>query len=95
MFIDRSMPRSIPIQNIVGNLLAFMPLSFYLPYFFHKMLDIKRFIITVSGLIITVELLQFILKVGSLDIDDFILNIIGALIGFIICTHKPVNNLMK
>jgi len=94
MFIDRSMPRSIPIQNIVGNLLAFMPLGFYLPYFSHKMLDIKRFAITVSGLIIIIELLQFILRVGSMDIDDFILNIIGALIGFVICTHKPVSKLL-
>jgi len=92
---DRSMTRNIPIQNIVGNLLAFMPLGFYLPFFFKKMAEFKKFAITVSGLIILVELFQFILRVGSLDIDDYILNIIGAIIGFAICTHRPVSHLLK
>ena len=92
---DRSMTRNIPIQNLVGNLLAFMPLGFYLPFFIKKMATLKRFAITVSGLIIAVELTQFLLRVGSMDIDDFILNFIGALIGFAICTHRPVSYLLR
>ena len=92
--VDGSMNRYIPIQNIVGNLLAFMPLGFYFPFFIKKMAELKKFAITVSGLIIAVELMQFILRVGSLDIDDFILNLVGALIGFAICTHRPVSYLL-
>ena len=93
--VDGSMNRYIPIQNIVGNLLAFMPLGFYLPFFIKKMAELKIFAITVSGLIIAVELMQFILRVGSLDIDDYILNLIGTLIGFAICTHRPVSYLLR
>jgi len=93
-FADGSMSRNIPIQNIVGNLLAFMPMGFYLPFFNKKMAKLKMFAITVSGLIIFVELMQFLLRVGSLDIDDFILNLIGALIAFVICTHRPVSRLL-
>ena len=92
---DGSMNRYIPIENIVGNLLAFMPMGFYLPFFSKKMAEFKMFAITVSGLIISVELMQLILRVGSLDIDDFILNLVGALIGFAICTHRPFRNLQK
>ena len=92
---DGSMDRYIPIQNIVGNILAFMPLGFYLPFFLKKMAEFKRFAITVSGLILFVELAQFIFRVGSLDIDDFILNLAGALIGLMICTHKPVCRLLE
>ena len=92
---DRSMNRNIPIQNIVGNLIVFMPLGFYLPFFIKKMAELKRFAITVSGLIVSVELAQFILRVGSLDIDDFILNLIGALVAFAVCTHRPVSYLLR
>ena len=92
---DGSMNRYIPIENIVGNLLVFMPLGFYLPFLNKKMAEFKLFAITVSGLIISVELMQFALRVGNLDIDDFILNLIGALIGFAICTHRPLSNLQK
>jgi len=92
---DGSMNRYIPMQNIVGNLLAFMPMGFFLPFFNKKMAELKKFAITVSGLIILVELIQFILRVGSLDVDDFILNLFGALIGFSICTHRPVSYLLR
>ena len=93
--VDGSMNRYIPIQNIVGNLLIFMPMGFYLPFFNKKMAKFTMFAITVSGWIISVEWMQFILRVGSLDIDDFILNLVGALIGFAICTHRPLCNLHK
>jgi len=92
---DGSMNRYIPIQNIVGNLLAFMPMGFYLPFFNKRMAKLKMFGLTLSGLIVSVELMQFILRVGNLDIDDFILNLVGALIGFAICTHRPLSNLQK
>ena len=91
--IDGSMNRKIPIENIVGNLLAFMPLGFYLPFLIKKMTKLKIYVIAVSGLIISVELMQYILRVGSLDVDDFILNMAGALIGFAICTHSPISNM--
>ena len=94
-FVDRSMSRGIPLQNLVGNVLAFMPLGFFLPFFSKKMAALKRFVITVSVLIVSVELAQFIFQMGSMDIDDFILNLAGALIGFAICTHRPVNKLLE
>ena len=93
--IDGSMNRKIPIENIVGNLLAFMPLGFYLPFLIKKMTKLKIYVISVSGLIAAVELTQYIIRVGSMDIDDFILNLVGACIGFSIFTHKPISNMLN
>ena len=38
---DGSMNRYIPIENIVGNLLVFMPMGFYLPFFNKKWLSLR------------------------------------------------------
>jgi glycopeptide antibiotics resistance protein len=45
--------------------------------------------------IIIIEIVQISTKSGSLDIDDFILNFVGALIGFIIFTRSPIRVLLK
>ena len=90
---DRSMSRSIPIQNLAGNFFLLMPTGFYLPFFNKKMAELKNFAIAVSGAIIAVELAQYIFRIGSLDIDDYILNMAGALIGFLICKHTPARRL--
>ena len=93
--VDGSLNRYIPIWNIIGNIIILMPLGFYLPFLIKKMAILKNFAITVSGMIISIELLQFIFRVGSLDIDDFILNLVGALISFVIFTHRPASLLLK
>jgi glycopeptide antibiotics resistance protein len=36
---------------------------------------------------------QLITLKGSLDIDDFILNLFGALVGVIICKNTPICSL--
>ncbi|MBQ7714328.1 MAG: VanZ family protein [Clostridia bacterium] len=70
------------ITNIAGNLAAFAPTAFFLPALFKKCRKFGFFFLTVSALIVAIEALQFFLKVGSMDIDDYILNIIGASAAF-------------
>ncbi|MEI2467971.1 VanZ family protein [Niallia taxi] len=41
-------------------------------------------------LLFLIELIQVITRLGSFDIDDFILNMFGALMGFCICNTKVV-----
>ena len=70
--------------DIVGNILAFMPLGFFSPILFRR----KRYFIIVvfiSGFVsLTVEILQYSLVVGNFDVDDIILNTLGGFIGYII-----------
>lgn len=67
------------IENIFGNLLAFMPMAFFTPCLWKKA-DKWYFVLAiVLCSILAVELLQFICLTGSSDIDDVILNAAGAM----------------
>ena len=64
--------------NVIGNFIAFMPLGFFVPYFFKTFRKQFYFLIFIIALIILVELLQLIFMTGVCDIDDLILNVSGA-----------------
>ena len=72
---------SIVIVNLVTNLLLFAPMGFFIPLLFkNRITNIKQFIILIIILSLFVEILQFITYSGSTDIEDIILNTIGAII---------------
>lgn len=77
-----SMNRSIPIQNLLGNLLLFLPMGVYLPLLFAGMRSFRRTIVTILGVLMGIELLQMFTRLGSFDIDDLILNMAGAMLGY-------------
>ena len=69
------------IINIFGNLLVFVPLE----YFLIELFKVKKFYVNFIlsfGIILLVEIIQYIFKVGVFDIDDLILNSLGFLIGY-------------
>lgn len=77
-------------SNIFGNVIGFLPWGFILPIIFRRM-D-RVFLIFLSGFLLslTVEVIQLISKVGCFDVDDLILNTLGAVLGyvfFVICDH--------
>ena len=69
-------------DNLWGNLAVFMPAGVFFPALWKKQRSFKVFAITIAAVIIGVEADQFLTMRGSCDIDDFILNISGAFIGF-------------
>jgi glycopeptide antibiotics resistance protein len=76
--------QDIWITNLFGNVLAFLPLGFFLPLLFIR---INGFWKTLGAVFITtasVEIIQFMTKVGSFDIDDIILNTLGGALGYLI-----------
>ena len=78
--------------NIIGNVLAFMPYGLFLPLIFKKMKKYYKFLITMVFIVIVIELLQFITMSGACDIDDLILNVLGASIIYFIAKIKCINN---
>ena len=71
------------IINIFGNLFVFMPLD----YFLIELFNIKKFSINFIlsfGIILLIELFQYILKVGVFDIDDIILCTLGMMTFYMI-----------
>lgn len=87
--------RGSAIRNLVGNVLLLMPLGFYLPFFVPKAARLKTYAPVAAILIIFIEVVQLVTKTGSLDVDDFILNFAGALIGFLLCMHTPLRGLFN
>lgn len=72
------------LRNILGNILLFVPFTLLLPICFAKGRTFKESIIYTFLLSLLVELYQFIFKVGILDIDDVILNVLGGAIGYML-----------
>lgn len=81
------------LKNLLGNVVLFIPLGLLLPALWQRQRRFRLFFATVCGSIILVELLQLFTTLGSLDVDDLILNVLGASIGFWIfkiCTNPRV-----
>lgn len=74
----------IAIINLAGNVLLFIPLGIFLPVIWIKQQKIWIFLQTVVLAVSSVEALQLAARLGSCDVDDLILNLTGALIGFIL-----------
>ena len=77
--------------NIFGNLCAFMPYAIFLPLMFKGMNKYRNFSITMIITVVIIELLQFVTISGSCDIDDLILNVLGASIIYFISKIKCIN----
>ncbi len=72
------------VTNFAGNLLAFLPLGVFLPLLFPLQRRFRLFFLTAAGLIALVELLQMLTRRGALDVDDLLLNLPGACLGWLI-----------
>lgn len=69
-------------RNLVGNTVLFIPLGIFLPAIFVSQRKFDKFMVTIVIIISCVEFLQAITLLGVCDVDDLILNAIGACIGF-------------
>ena len=69
------------VINLAGNVIMFVPLGFFIPSVFSKYSFLKCMLVCSIGIII-VEIVQLFTLLGSCDIDDFILNMTGAAIGY-------------
>lgn len=80
---------SVSIINILGNIIPFIPMGFIVPMAFPSQRNVFKTIISSLLLILSIEILQFILFLGSFDIDDIILNLLSCFIGFMLfITYK-------
>lgn len=66
-------------KNIIANILVFIPLGFFVSNKNSK--NVFEALIICLGVILSIELIQLLFKIGFFDVDDIILNFIGSLIG--------------
>lgn len=74
------------MNQIVGNILIFIPAGFFLPFFFEKQRRPFAFSVTCLLLILFIELSQVLTFLGSFDVDDILLNLCGCVIGWLLFT---------
>ncbi len=70
------------IVNNGGNIATFIPLGFFLPATVSFCRRYGKTLLVSAGMIVCVELIQLFSLLGSCDIDDLILNLIGVSLGY-------------
>lgn len=70
------------MENILGNIVLFIPFGMLFPIIFDKRQ--KGFLCSAVAFSLVIEIIQFILALGSTDIDDLIFNVVGAYIGYFV-----------
>ncbi|MEK3914860.1 VanZ family protein [Paenibacillus sp. FSL H7-0331] len=70
------------VINLFGNVAAFVPFGFLVPLVFPGVRSYLQIITRFFLALLAVESIQWLFHVGSFDVDDILLNIIGGLIGF-------------
>lgn len=71
------------VINLGGNIFLFIPIGYLLPRLWPCLRKFFPFLLTCLLAITLVELLQLVTLLGSLDIDDLILNLFGMLLGYL------------
>ena len=70
-------------QNLLGNLVMFFPFGLLAPTLFPRCNRLLKLALLTAGIVAVAELSQGLLRVGSPDVDDVILNTVGAVAGYL------------
>ena len=81
--------------NLFGNVIALMPMGFFLPLLFDKQNNFKFFLKTIILFVVGIEFAQLLTISGSCDIDDIILNTLGAVVVYKIVSIDSINILIR
>ncbi len=68
------------LRNIGGNLVAFTPFALFFPALYRKMKHRINFYSFWIVMLVLIEATQYLTMSGAMDVDDFILNMLGLII---------------
>ncbi|WP_077296482.1 VanZ family protein [Virgibacillus pantothenticus] len=83
LFLAENINFTIRVQNIVGNVIGFVPYGLLLPLISKRFQKITKVMLATLCLSLMFELLQLIFKFGSFDVDDMLLNTLGGVLGYL------------
>ena len=81
LFVQNTTSWESIIINLFGNIIMFIPFGF-LGWLNAKYFSFKKLIVDFLSVLIIVEALQYLTRLGVFDIDDLSLNSLGVWIGF-------------
>lgn len=70
------------ILNVVGNIAMFIPSGVVLPIVYKRLDSFWKVLVTGAGISLCIEIIQLPFSVRATDIDDFILNTVGVIVGY-------------
>ncbi len=70
--------------NLAGNVIGFIPAGYMFSELFRKKRGLLFTALITFQMSLGVEILQLVLKVGSFDVDDLILNTFGGILGYLL-----------
>lgn len=81
LFVQNTTSWESIIINLLGNIIMFIPFGF-LGWLNAKYFSFKKLIVDFLSVLIIVEALQYLTRLGVFDIDDLALNSLSVWIGF-------------
>lgn len=82
MYIDYSYMLN-SFENLVGNVVVFVPFGFLLPYIHKKSVKFPVLLCNAFSFVLGIEVFQLFSAFGAFDVDDILLNCFGASLGWV------------
>lgn len=76
----------VALSNLLGNIVLFIPLGVILPFYIQTVRKWYKTAVLTAAIIFVVETVQLLMMLGTFDVDDIILNTLGAVIGYALFT---------
>lgn len=81
--IGGQVPIQMPLRNIFGNVLLFVPLGFIIPILFNKYDKLSKILTLGFVSSLSIECVQLFVGYNICDVDDLIFNTTGAVLGLL------------
>jgi glycopeptide antibiotics resistance protein len=88
--LDNGVPFIGRLVNLLGNVAVFIPFGILLPLVNARLHSIIRLTGYTVLYILILETMQMLLRAGSFDIDDLLLNMLGVWTGYVLLRLKKV-----
>ncbi|WP_269474721.1 VanZ family protein [Paenibacillus sp. URB8-2] len=79
---DGGLSMAARLVNLLGNVAVFVPVGMLVPLATGRLLSPVRLAVLFIPCIAALEILQMVLRIGSFDVDDILLNLLGVWTGF-------------
>ena len=79
---ERQTLHRIALVNLAGNVAAFLPMGFLLPCIWRALRRLWRTLAVCALIVVALEALQYVTALGAADVDDLLLNLPGAALGY-------------
>ena len=71
-------------ENLIGNIVVFVPYGFLFPYVLKKGSNVFVMLFNAFLFVTGIEIFQLFSAFGAFDVDDILLNCVGAVIGYLL-----------